>query len=191
MERVDMWRARHIKSTLDKAPADRKFFRMTIFVPTSSTSQVPCTLPMDVCDIWVTPQIPAPLRANSMLFDYLGAVNGMTPFIESQPGTVYYKTKGKFTSGVVPFTYSNGVVTLYQNVPMIRIDYIPANPSEVSNFTCADAFGQPCDYWDAPYPCPPEILQLIMQSIREVDFRQNPELLEQSIPVNPVNDLSN
>jgi hypothetical protein len=34
-----------------------------------------------------------------------------------------------------------------------------------------------------------EILQLIFQGIREIDFKQDPKVEETSIPVNPINDM--
>lgn len=191
MERVDLWRARHIKNSLDKTPADRKFFKSTIFLSTTQTPEVPCDLPVTVCDVWVTGKIPQPLRANSMLFDYVGAVNGMNPFLESHPGTVQYKNSGRYSKGVVPFIYTNEKLYIYKKVPMIRVDFIASTPTDLQNYQCVSDASKVCNFWDTEYPCTPEILQLIFQSIREVDFRQDPTLLEQSIPVNPVNDLSN
>jgi len=191
MERVDMWRARHIKNTLDKTPADRKFFRSTIFLSTTETSSVPCTLPVTVCDVWVTGTLPTPLRANSMLFDFVGSVDGMTPFSESSPGMVNFKNKGKYSHKLVPYIFSNDKLYIYKKVPMVRVDLIAALPIQLENFQCLGDSGTVCDFWDSPYPCPPEILQLIFQSIREVDFKTDPKLTEQSIPVNPINDISN
>ena len=74
---------------------------------------------------------------------------------------------------------------------MIRVDFIPSTPTDLQNYQCVADSSKVCNFWDTEYPCTPEILQLIFQSIREVDFKQDPSLLEQSIPANPVNDLSN
>lgn len=187
MERVNIWRARHIKNTLDKSPADRKFFRSTVYLSTTETNEVPCSLPFDQCKVYVTTTIPEPLRANSMLFDYVGAVNGLNPFVEVSPGTAFYRMSGKYSKNKVAFNYSDQKIFVFTSVPMIRIDFIAAWPEQLDGFNC-DPSENTCDYWNSQYPCPPEILQLIFQSIREIDFKQNPQLFEQSVPVNPAND---
>lgn len=191
MERVDMWRSRHIKNSLDKQPADRKFFKSTIFLNTTEQSEVPCSLPANLCTVWVTDKLPRPLRANSILFDYVGAVNGMNPFSESHAGVAQYKKKGKYSHNIIPFVYSNDRLYIYDKVPMVRVDFIADEPNQLENYQCVNELNQTCDFWDSEYPCSNEILQLIFQSIREVDFRENPKLVEQSIPVNPINDISN
>lgn len=189
MERVDMWRARLIKNTLDKTPADRKFFRSTIYLSTTETKVAPCTLPVTLCDVYVTSKVVRPLRANSILFDYVGGINGMNPFSESSPGNIYYKNKGKYSKDTVSFLYSDEKIYVFTKVPMIRVDFIAEDPSLLQDYQCTPTADYNCDFWNSEYPCPLEILQLIFQSIREIDFRQDPKLQENSIPVNPINDM--
>lgn len=189
MERVDMWRARHLKNTLDKTPSDRRFFRSTVYLSTTETDPVKCTLPFTQCKVYATDTIPEPLRANGILFDYLGAINGNNPFIDTLPGTAVYRLVGRYSRNKVGFNYSDQKIYLTDNVPMIRVDFIAARPRELAAFSCEPS-GETCDWWNETYPCSPEILQLIFQSIREVDFRQDPQLQETSVPVNPKDDIS-
>ena len=189
MERVDLWRARLMKNSLDKTPMDRKFFRSTVFLSTTETTEVPCTLPVTMCKVYMTEKVIRPLRANSILFDYVGGINGMNPFSESSPGNVYYKTKGKYSKNTVPFIYSNERIYVFTKVPMIRVDFIPEDPSRLQDYQCTPTEDYVCDYWNTEYPCTMEILQLIFQGIREIDFKQDPKVQETSIPVNPINDM--
>jgi hypothetical protein len=189
MKRVDLWRARLLKNTLDKTPSDRKFFRSTIFLSCTETQEVLCDLPVTTCPVWATARVVKPFRANSMLFDYIGGINGMNPFSEASPGTQYFKTKGKYSKNNVPFLFTDNRVIVYDKVPMIRIDYIPEDPTTVQDYQCTPSANYVCDWWNEEYPCSLEILQIIFQAIRDNDFKQDPKLQEDSIPVNPINDL--
>lgn len=190
MERVAVWRARHIRNTLEKNIQDRKFFRSTIFLSCTKTKEVPCTLPVDVCDVFVTGKVPEPIRANGILFDNVGPISGSNPFIETSPGTAFYRTAGKYSKHSVGYIYSDQKIYVLSSIPMIRVDFIAAYPEQVQDYQCTPTDDYTCDFWDTEYPCSADILQLIMQSIREVDFKQDPELKEQSIPVNPLDDIS-
>jgi hypothetical protein len=186
MERVDIWRSRHIRNALEKQPQDRKFFKSTIYLSLQESSTIECDVPVN-CKIWRTDKLPGILRANSILFDYVGAINGMNPFSYTEAGMVQYKNKGKYSSKVIPYLYQNNRLYLLENVPMIRVDFVPDKPSELEAYTCGGDSGT-CDFWNAPYPCTNEILQLILQSIREIDFREAPLQKELSVAVNPAND---
>lgn len=186
MKRVDIWRSRHVRNALEKQPADRRFFKSTIFLSLEEATTTECNIPVN-CKVWRTSELPGILRANSILFDYVGAVNGMNPFSLSDAGMLQYKTKGKYSKKVVPFLFQNKRLYFLENIPMVRVDFVPDYPSELEQFTCAGTSGT-CDFWNAEYPCTGEILQLIMQSIREIDFREPPLQKELSVAVNPSND---
>lgn len=191
MERVTVWRSRLIKNSLDKTPADRKFFRQTVYLSMSTVPQVPCDLPVDICDVARSAIIPPPLRANSILFDYVGAINGANPFKELNPGTMAYYRSGRYSKNVIGYLYSGGKIEVYgnANLPMLRVDYIVDDPQDLASFACSPDLNQVCDFWNQEYPCPGDILQQILQFIVEVDFGKRETTPEISTVVNPENDI--
>jgi len=191
IKRVDIWRSRHIKNALEKDAKDRKFFRQTVYLNMSKQSELPCDKGIiPSCDVAISDKLPAPLRANNILFDYVGGVNGSNPFKETSPGMISFVTAGKYSKHSTPFVFNGGRIAVYNrpNLPMIRVDYIADSPSELENFSC-NPDNSPCNFWDNPYPCTNEILQLIIQSIVEVDFGQKEPADEISVPVNAKSDI--
>jgi hypothetical protein len=196
MERVDIWRSRHIRNSLEKDKKDRKFFIQTIYVPMTTQKEVPCSVPVPLCDVAVSDLLPNPLRANGVLFDFVGGVNGSNPFYQSEPGIFQYLRKGKYTGNRVMYDWINNKIVVYgaATVPMIRIDAVWDKPTQVSQFLCANnttGTDANCDYWNNDYPCTNEIMQLIFQSIEQVDFKEKNVVALQDdieVPVNPKTD---
>jgi hypothetical protein len=191
IKRVDIWRSRHIKNALEKDVRDRKFFRQTIYLNMNKQSELPCDngiIPS--CDVAVSSKIPSPLRANNILFDYVGGVNGSNPFKETSAGMISYTRAGKYSKNVTPFAYVGNKIQVYNrpNLPMIRVDYIADSPFDLEAFSC-NPDATPCNFWETPYPCTNEILQLIIQSIVEIDFGQKEVPDEISVPVNAQSDI--
>ena len=191
IKRVDLWRSRHIRNSLEKDSRDRKFFRQTVYLNMSKQSELPCDQGIiPSCDVAVSDKIPAPLRANNILFDYVGGVNGSNPFKETSAGMVSYSKAGKYSKNLTPFVYVDGRIAVYDrpNLPMIRVDYIADSPFDLEAYSCTPDF-TPCNFWDSQYPCPNDILQLIIQSIIEIDFNGKEVPDEISIPVNAQSDI--
>lgn len=189
MERVKYWRSRLIKNSLDKDQKDRKFFKQTLWVKMANVDSVPDCVNFKGCPVATTVQnIPQPLRANNILFDYLGSVDGMTPFKETIPGLLIYGMDGKYSFNVKWFTYLNRRVMVYgnPNLPWIRIDGIFDDPEEAIAFACPpgaeDAAGL-CDFWDNEYPMSGDIAQQIVQMILQVDYQQPAPPKAHEIPV--------
>lgn len=193
MERVTVWRSRLIKNSLDKTPADRKFFRQTAYLSLEKVPQVPCDLPVAICDIARSVEIPVPLRANSILFDYIGAIDGANAFKELSPGMLGYFNSGKYSKNVVGYLYTNNRLEVYgnANLPMLRVDYIVDNPEDLANISCSPNLEKLCDFWNTEYPCSGDIMQQILQFIVEVDFAKRELVPELSVPVNTENDIQN
>lgn len=195
MKRVDAWRSRHIRNSLEKDKKDRKFFIQTIYVPLHEEKELLCDLPVKLCDVAVSPELPDPLRANSVLFDFVGGINGSNPFYQSEPGIMQYLRKGKYSGNRIMYDWINNKIVVYGNskLPMVRIDAIWDNPSDLAAYTCAASStdDSDCDFWNQKYPATNEITQQIIQTIEQVDFKEkNVVNLEREIevPVNPKTD---
>lgn len=185
MEKVKALRSRLMKNTLDKTPADRKFFRSTIYLKLTETNSVPCEIPVN-CKVYVTDKIPKPLRANSVLFDYVGSVDGYSSFRESGPGMIKFVNKGRYSKRTVGFIYSDDRLFFFENIPMIRLDFIPDDPMELAGFSCTQD-SDLCDPWNTEYPLSKDVLATIIQVLSEelkLTLSQ-----EDTVNVNPANDI--
>lgn len=184
MEKVKALRSMFMKQTLEKTPADRKFFKSTIYLKLTEANSVPCAVPVN-CKVYVTDKLPASLRANSILFDYVGAVDAHNPFKETHPGMIQFVNSGKYSKKLIPFLYSDNRIFLLENIPMIRVDFIPDDPMDLADFQCTTDEDN-CDVWNTEYPLSNEILALILDKITEE--LKSLDSQEDTIPVNPVND---
>jgi hypothetical protein len=193
MVRVDVWRSRLIRNTLQEHPKDRKFFTQTIYVKMTKQREVQCDLPVKLCDVALSEPLPEVLRANGVYFDFVGAINGSNAFYEVGPGIQQYISKGRYTGNRTTFTVLNDQIAVLTNpdIPMIRVDAIWDNPTAIAKFICTNgltANDENCDYWNKDYPATREIIQQIIQMIEQMDLKdRNLINLEEVIhvPVNP------
>jgi hypothetical protein len=193
--KVDAWRSRLIRNSLQTKPNESKFFRQTIYILMQPGTSLPSCVGLEICPVAIsTKQIPMPLRFGSSIFDYVGSVDGKTPFYEAAPGTLSYLMSGRYSHDVVFYTYVSRrfEVDSHPNLPAMRADGVFDQPSAVLEFNCSSQLeggvGEPgsCDFWDMPYPVTGDIKQMIVQSILQVDFAQPaavPEVHE--VEVNP------
>ena len=172
MERVRVWRSRMIANSLQKNPAQRKFFRQPYYVPMSQQISVPCaTLVSCAISVSVKP-LPQLIRAGSTLFDYIGGVDGNSPFREVQPGTSNYMGTGRFAKHFPQFEYNNNLIySTKKDLPLIRVDAIYDDPMYIFECNCLSAHTD-CDTWNMEYPMSGDIAQLVIQSILQVDYNR-------------------
>lgn len=176
-ERIQVWRSRLFKNTLDKDAKERKFFRQTLYLPMIKTTDTPACTGFPGCDIAQTvDQLPNPLRANGILFDYVGSVDGTTPFKEVTAGFQAYANSGKYSKNVIPFTWDGRKIAVYSNpnLPFLRVDGIFDNPELAATLNCSNGQSSNCDFWETEYPVTGDIMQLIIQSIIQIDYGGRP-----------------
>ena len=174
-ERIRIWRSRLLKNTLDKDQRERKFFRQIVYIPMVKTKEVPCITSFEGCDVAVSAHpVPKPLRANGILFDYLGGINGMNPFQESTMGMIQIMAQGKYSKCNTRFTWSEPTIMVHGNpeLPMIRIEGVFDNPEDAAKLNCSCGIIDDCDFWNREYPCSGDIMQLIVQSIVTIDYQR-------------------
>lgn len=171
MERVKYWRSRLIANSVGKEPAQRKFFRQSLYV--TMTTQFANEAIAGVGNVQsISTKIPLLVRINSTVFDYVGGIDGQSPFRELQPGTGNYLATGKFASQFPAYEYTNQKIYIdKKDIPMIRVDAIFDDPMAVQELSCS-CQNVECDTWDTEYPCSGDIMQLIIQSILTIDYNR-------------------
>jgi hypothetical protein len=185
-KRVGYWRSRLIKNSVDKDQKDRRFFKQVIYVKMEVQNEIVCNVPYTQCKIAKSVgKVPKPTRANGVLFDYVGAIDGMNAFTEGSGGMIPYMMQGKYSKNVIRYTYENEYIKIYGNVniPMIRVDGVFDDPEAAAKMNCNNGQSNDCDFWNIEYPVTGDILQLIVQSILQVDYNRAPNTETKQIPV--------
>lgn len=169
-DKIQFWRSRFIKNSLDKDERERKYFRQTIMVPMQEVSETQCVeLGYPGCTVARSiPKLPQPVRANGILFDYAGDVTGANPFRFVMPWQIPYLNQSRFSKKDLNYAWESEHLIVYGNpkIPMVRIDGIFNDPTEAIKLSC-NTDGTPCDLWTTPYPVSGDVLQLVIQAITE------------------------
>lgn len=166
-EKVDNWRARLIRNSLEKRPQDAKFFVQPVYIPMEKVSEVPdCFKVPGICPVARSvSNVPKPLRYGTVLFDFVGSADNSTTFTFAGVATEKYLSAGKYSRKSVFYSWDGAklLVRNHPNLPMAKLQGIFENPSEVFSFNCNA--GIDCDGWDKPYPITRDVLQQIVQFI--------------------------
>lgn len=171
-ERVKYWRSRLIRNSLEKDARERKFFTQPIYVPMTKSSPVPCASPVDLCPVAMSVDIPKPIRANGILFDYVGAIDGSNAFSLATSGTLSYLLKGRYSHNSIRFNYMAPRVLVYKDdIPTILINAVWDDPEAAAKLNCSTR-NIACNFWDEEYPITNDLLQLVVQSINQIDFNR-------------------
>ena len=171
MERVKYWRSRLITNTLGKSPKQRPFFRQTLLVALHPEDDIPGA-PLIATPVASTDELPLLIKMGGQLFDYVGGADGKSPFRIVDPGRGNYMSEGTFSSRFPEYRYENRKIkTPKSDLPLIRVDAVWDDPMKIVELNCA-CTGIPCDVWDEEYPVSGDIIQLIVQSIRQIDYGQ-------------------
>jgi hypothetical protein len=122
--------------------------------------------------------VPTPLRFGTTLFDYVGSIDLKNAFRYASSGTSDIMVAAKYAGRRTFYDYVNDYIVIKNNninynespIPMIAISGVFDKPIEVMQFNCKN--GKDCDYWDKPYPATGDMIQMIIQYIKQVDYGQ-------------------
>lgn len=173
-DKVDMWRGRILRNTLQEKPLESKFFKQTIWIPLTQQSSVPACVTAPVCKVARSAEkIPAPFRYSTTYYDFIGSVDGSEGFVQKTPGMGEYQTAGKYSGKNILYEVLNGYLQIESaiNLPMARIDAVFDKPGDAMRFNCEQA-ATGCDYWNEPYPITGDVLQIVVQSILNIDYNR-------------------
>lgn len=165
---IHYWRAEMIQQALNKRPSDRKFFTQSFEVDVED-AKTECE---DLeCDVSRTVSlIPSPVRANGILFDYVGAADRTNSFkymtsaaIETDPYNRYTKDMGKYM-------YRNDRIYIIKspNTETIVVEGIFEDPTALAAFKCG---GSVCYSDTSAYPMPLDITKRVVNAILTNELR--------------------
>lgn len=175
-ERIKYWRGKLMRDTLNRNPKDRAFFTQSITIPMEEASAVDCGIPLDCKLMRSKTKLPALVRANNILFDFVGSVDHGNVFKLVKRHELPFFLKAKYQPLVTTYyAYENGYILLPHNRLMehVTVEAIFADPEEAVEAACGGESGS-CSFEDTEYPMPPDLAQQIVQYILQVDFNRPP-----------------
>jgi hypothetical protein len=178
--RIKYWRAKLLKDSLNKNPKDRQYFTQRITIKLSEVSAVDCGIDLD-CTFMRSEEIPNIVRANGILFDFIGSVDGSTPFRMIKRWELPYHLSSKYSPKVTTFAaWENKRILLPGNrlIEWVSIEAIFDDPEAAHNMDCSgectECATEECEFEDSEYPINEDLAQQIVQYILQVDFNRQP-----------------
>lgn len=165
MTRVTLWRARLLRDSLQRHIQDRRFYRQTIYCDLKAVSEPETTLSTkEKFKIKrTTVKIPPLIRANNILFDYVGDFKRQHPMGYMDLGRLAYIGHNQYGK-LHKFGFLGDYVYVFSDheVDEVAIEAIFADPRDLVSFYDQD--NKPC-YRDAHYPLDAGLAQLIAEYI--------------------------
>jgi len=168
------WYSRLRRDSLQEAKRDRPWFKQYTEVP---LEVVPLSEWPGFPDIRISRTkcpLPAPLRANGILFDYVGSVDKTTSF-----GKVYsamHELRGaldaRYTGSKPKILYQNNYIYIFNelDMPAIGVDAIYDDPWAYHQFKCKCQETE-CRDDDTEFPGPRDLQQRIIQAALATELR--------------------
>lgn len=189
-EKVNYWRARLLKDTLKGDIRSRRYNIQTLWVYPKTEGEIPECFNKEglECKLYVTTELPKPLRANNILFDYVGTADGMTPYQETQSAYIPYLAHNKYSCNIVKYVYEQNRLKFYNKNDnlAVKVQGIFERPLDVFKYNCGEG---DCDIWNEEYPIKADSLQLVVQSILQVEYNRMPPVLQDSAEIEITNPI--
>jgi hypothetical protein len=174
--RIKYWRAKLLRDTLNKNPKDRAFFTQKITMKLEEVPAADCGIPLSCTVLRTVDKVPAGIRANNILFDFVGAIDGTTPFKYIHMWELPYKLQERYSPIVTShYAYENEYIIVPKKkiLQYVRVERIFDDPEAAAELSCT-ATGVSCAFDDEEYPISEDLAQQIVQYILQVDFNRKP-----------------
>lgn len=176
-ERVKYWRATLIRQTLQAHPEEAHFFIQTIYLPLVKTDLLQ---PIDprLSRFAAVSSIPVPIavRSSRQIYNYVGGIDGASPWGYADEGTLAYMTAGDYASLFNHYTFINRkvVVLKWPDLEDVRISGIFNSPEEAMIYETTPP--QPnYNWWDTDIPMSGDVEQRVIQCILTTDYGRTPQ----------------
>lgn len=172
---INIWRSRLVRDTLERNKQDRVFFRQWFEVPmiVTNLSSFPGFPKIPVMRSNCT--IPAPLRANGVVFDYVGSVDKMSQFqVFTEQHEIIPALNASYTGRNIKILWAQHYLWAFNTLtlPALLGSSVFDDVAAVDTYGCKCSCNQDLCYDDdLEYPAPREIQQKIIQSILATELR--------------------
>lgn len=173
-ERVKYWRSTLIKQSLDNRPQQDKYFLQTIYLPLQKvdTLQVVDSR-LSQFEAITTIEVPIPIRVSDQIFNYVGGVDGTSPWGYADAGTLMYIMAGQYAALFNHYQYVNRKLSIrkYPDLEYVRIGGIFNSPEEAMIYETIPPRPN-LDWWDVDIPMSGDIEQRVIQCILTTDYQK-------------------
>lgn len=151
---INGWRSRLIRNSLEKRPNERSQFLQSIVIPLTYGSYTCSGIP---CMASYSEPIPTLLRIGDTPFDYLGALDGSSPYRYNDIGTAHYINAGMTAHLYLYYEMDNNRILIKnQRIGQVMGAGIFDEPDKVGQWQCKTN-NTGCDWWNEPYPMSKDI----------------------------------
>lgn len=178
-------RSKLVRNTLERNRGDRVFFRQYFEVPmiVVNKSELPGfpNLPLMRTEC----KLPNPLRANGIVFDYIGSADKLSTFqLFTEQHEVIPALNAQYTGKKLKGLWLNNYIYVFGtlNLPYIGGAAIFDDVRAIADFKC-NCGTTPCYDDDMEYPVPRDIQRDIIASILATELRQPSSMTDKQVQV--------
>jgi hypothetical protein len=174
---IHLWRSRLTRDTLERNRQDRIFFRQWFEVPLELTNLSHFPGFPDIPVMRSVCKVPNPLRANGIVFDYIGSPDRMSQFqVFTEQHELIPALNARYTGRKIKVLYMEERLYVFNTLvlPVLLGASVFDDVMAVEKYGC-NCNKSLCYDDDCEYPVPREIQQKIIQSIMTVELRIPPK----------------
>lgn len=171
------WLSRLRRDTLQQNKRDRMYFTQYSEVPLIEANITDFPGFPDTRVLVTTCQLPNPLRANGIMFDYVGSVDKLTSFgrVYTEMHELRAALDAKYTGSSPKILWVNNKLWVFNrlDLPAIGVRGIYDDPrilaegGELCNCGCTSCYDD-----DQEYPCPRDVQQKAIQAVLGTELKE-------------------
>lgn len=159
---INQWRSRLIRNSLEKRPNERGQFLQSINIPLTYGNYICEGL---TCIASYSQPLPKLLRIGDTPFEFLGSVDGSSPYRYNDIGTDEYIAEGITAHLFYPYSLDNDkIIIKNKRIAIVKGTGIFDEPEKAMEWQCRNA-GEGCDWWNALYPVSGDIASDIKKAL--------------------------
>lgn len=181
-ERVKYWRSTLIKQSLDNRPMQGKYFLQTIYIPLIKVDTLqPIDPRLSQFEALTSVEVPIPIRSSDQIYDYVGGVDGISPWGYADAGTLSYLLSGRYAKKFNHYSYVNRKLAVreYPDLEYVRIGGIFNSPEEAMIYETIPPRPN-YNWWDVDIPMSGDIEQRVIQCILTTDYQKTPQAADKT-----------
>jgi hypothetical protein len=159
---IGQWRSRLIRNTIEKNPQDKSQFLQSIKVPLTYGDYVCGDID---CKGSFSEELPKLVRIGSTPFEYVGSIDGKSPYRYNDMGTEDYINQGMTAHLFLGYRVDNNTIVIPDHrIKEVKATGIFDEPEKAMEWQCrTENIG--CDWWNADYPITGDIASLVKTAI--------------------------
>jgi len=161
-----------IQKALDKHPEQRKFYLKDFSENLVKVDRAECPIAIDCSVLRTEHVIPAPVRTEYALFDYVGDPDKLDGYTYTTPEQLLWIQNygSRYTQDRPKYFYVNSYVYIYNenDLESVNIRGLWPDQTQLKDFKCD---GKPCYTDDDQYEMPGDLINIMIQDVLKNELR--------------------